>query len=211
MRNALFLILLAGCTRPNVNDSGVPYLDGAVKVTAQGTRPRSSISMTRGGALDPTHGAMEVMVNDANVQLHVKDGRAFVDHIKLILDSVDLPPSADLPKGLALRDTYLSLDEPVRATIEEESPDALTLRAQGSLMVHSSMVLSDGTLYPLGAIPTEAGDLTVRVTLDADKATATLDSTPPATCWTVGTPDNTLLQAQNCAVFVESFAKVDAL
>jgi hypothetical protein len=213
MRNALFLILLAGCTRPNVNDSGVPYLDGPVRVTAQGTRPRSSVSMTRAGALDPTHGAMEVMVNDADVQLHVKDGRATLDHIKLILDSVDLPPSPDLPHGLALRDTYLALEngEPVRATIEEQAPDALTLRAEGALMVHSSMVLADGTLYPLGAIPTEAGELTVRVTLDGDKATATLDSTPPATCWTVGAPDNTLLQAQNCAVFVESFAKVDAL
>jgi hypothetical protein len=51
----------------------------------------------------------------------------------------------------------------------------------------------------------------VRVTLDGEKATVTLDSAPPATCWTVGTPDNTLLQATNCAIFVESFATVEAL
>ena len=61
------------------------------------------------------------------------------------------------------------------------------------------------------AAPTESGELTVRVTIDGAKATVTLDSAPQSTCWSLGVPDKTLLHAQNCAVFVESFANVEAL
>ena len=210
MRNsALFMLLVAGCTRPNVG--GPTYLDGAVQVSAQGTRPRSMISLQRGGALDPAASSMEVMINDADVELHVKDGRATIDRLKLTLDNLLLPPSADLPHGLELRDNYISLDEPLRATIEAAQPDTLALSAHGTLNVHSKMVLSDGSLYQLGPTASEAGDLAIRVTLDGEKATATLDSTPPATCWSVGTPAHTLLQATHCAVYVSSFATVDAL
>jgi hypothetical protein len=204
------MLLVAGCTRPSAG-GGLPYLDGAVKVSAQGTRPRSLISLERGGTLDPASTAMEVMINDAALSLHVKDGRATLDSIKLTLDNVKLPPSEDLPNGLELRDISLELDEPVRAAVDQAEPDALTLTAHGALMVHSSMVLPDGTLYKLGKTPTEAGELTVRVTIDGAKATATLDTAPQSTCWSVGAPGNTLLQAQNCAVFVESFATVQAL
>jgi hypothetical protein len=218
MRNPLILLaansavfMLVGCTRPNVG--GATYLDGAVQVSAQGTRPRSMISLQRAGALDPASSAMEVMINDADVALHVKDGRAVIDRLKLTLDNVLLPVSADLPHGLELRDNYVSLDEPLRATVDEAVPDTLVLTAHGTLSVHSKMVLSDGSLYQLGPTESEPGDLSVRVTLDGEKATAVLDSTPPATCWSIpgGTPDNTLLQATNCAIFVESFATVEAL
>ncbi len=212
MRNVLFLflVLAVGCTRPNVG-AGPAYLDGAVKVQADGTRPRSMITLSRGGALDPATSSMEVMINDAHVGLHVKDGRATLDRLSLTLDSVDLPPSADLPQGLALRDNSLELDEPLRATIEQAEPDRLTLTAHGSLSVHAKMVLTDGSLYPLGPTPSEPGDLTLRVTLDGDKYTTTIDAAPPATCWSIGTPQSMLLQAQNCAIFVESFATVEAL
>jgi hypothetical protein len=204
------MLLAAGCTRPSAG-GGMPYLDGAIQVSAEGTRPRSMISLQRGGTLDPASTAMDVMINDAAVALHVKDGRATVDSLQLTLDNVKLPPSKDLPNGLELRDVSLQLDEPVRAKIEQAEPDALTLSVHGTLMVHSSMVLPDGTLYKLGKTPTEPGDLTVRVTVDGAKATATLDSTPQATCWSLGAPGNTLLIAENCAVFVESFATVEAL
>jgi hypothetical protein len=95
--------------------------------------------------------------------------------------------------------------------IDQAQPDTLTLHAHGSLTVHSKMVLADGSLYALGPVPSEEGDLSVRVTLDGDKATATLDSAPPATCWSLGTPQGMLLEAKNCAVFVESFASVQDL
>jgi hypothetical protein len=210
MRNAaLFMLLVAGCTRPAAG--GATYLDGAVKVSAQGTRPRSMISLERGGALDPQSSSMEVMINDADVALHVKDGRATIDRLKLTMDNILLPVSADLPRGLELRDNYLSLDEPLRATVEEAQPDTLVLSAHGTLNVHSKMVLSDGSLYQLGPTQSEPGDLSIRVVLDGEKATATLDTAPPATCWSVGTPDHTLLSASHCAVFVESFADVEAL
>jgi hypothetical protein len=210
MRNtALFILLAAGCTRPSTG--GLPYLDGAVQVTAQGTRPRSMLTLSRGGALDPTAASVEVMVNDASLVLHVRDGRATLDRIQLTLDDLQLPPSPDLPNGLELRDNSLELDGPLAAVIEEAQPDALTLRAHSRLSVRSKLVLPDGSLYPLGATASEDGDLNVRVTLDGQKAIATLDAAPPATCWSVGTPEATLLSAQNCAVFVESFAQVEAL
>jgi hypothetical protein len=209
MRNAALILLLVGCTRENGGKA--TYLDGAVQVSASGTRPRSMISLSRGGALDPASSAMEVMINDADLALHVQDGRAVIDRLKLTLDNVQLPPSADLPHGLELRDNYLSIDEPLRATVDEAQPDTLVLAAHGTLNVHSKMVLSDGSLYQLGPTASEPGDLSVRVVLDGEKATATLDSAPPATCWSVGTPEQTLLSAQNCAIFVESFATVEAL
>src|SRR6185436_17786562 len=119
MRNtAFFMLLAAGCTRPSPG-GGAPYLDGAVKVSAEGTRPRSMISLSRGGALDPASSAMEVMINNADVALHVRDGRAVLDRVILTLDTVTLPPSQDLPQGLELRDNSLELEQPLAATIEE--------------------------------------------------------------------------------------------
>jgi hypothetical protein len=209
MRNLMLLAIVAGCTRPGV--AGTTYLDGSVKVTAEGTRPRSLITLSRGGALDPASSAMEVMINNADVALEVRDNRARLDRINLTLDTVTLPPSQDLPHGLELRDNSLQLDQPLVAKIEEAQPDQLTLSAHGTLSVHSKMVLSDGSLYPLGPVESAPGDLTVRVTRDGDRYTVTLDAAPPATCWSLGTPDQTLLQANNCSVFVESFATVESL
>jgi hypothetical protein len=209
MRSLLLVAVVAGCTRPA--PEAVPYLDGPVQVTAEGTRPRSMITLQRGGVLDPASSAMEVMINDAHVALHVKDGRATLDRIHLTLDSMSLLPSPDLPSGLELRDNFLALDQPLGATIEEARPDQLTLTAHGTLSMHSKMVLPDGSLYTLGPIPSAPGDLTVRVTLDGERYTTTLDAAPPATCWSLGTPQQMLLQANNCAVFVESFATVESL
>ena len=206
---AWFMLLAAGCTR--ANPGGGVYLDQSVKISAEGTRPRSEITLERGGSLDPAARSMEVMINDARVALHVKDGRARLDELVLTLDNILLPPSSDLPHGLALRDNTLQLDEPLVAAVEQAEPDVLVLKAHGALTVHASMVLEDGTLYPLGGTPTEPGDLSVRVTLDAGRATAIFDAAPPATCWSVGAPDHTLLEARNCAVFVESFAEVRPL
>jgi hypothetical protein len=207
------ILLAAGCTRPAGNNgSGVPFLDGAVKVTASGTRPRSEVTLSRAGALDPASAAMAVMINDASLSLHTRgSAQAEIDAVKLTLDDIDLPPSADLPEGLKLRAVSLELAEPIRATVEQAEADTLVLSANSALTVHSSMVLSDGTLYRLGDTQTAAGDLTVRVTVDGEKATATLDATPPDTCWSVNAAGQELLQAQNCALFVESFATVYSL
>ena len=211
---AMTLVMAAGCTRPSpdVNAAGLPFLDGAVKVTASGTRPRSQVTLSRAGALDPAAASMAVMINDASLSLHSSGaGKADLDIVNLTLDDIDLPPSANLPDGLKLRAISLALPSPIRATIEQAEADSLVLSASSALTVHSSMVLSDGTLYPLGDTQTAIGDVTVRVTLDGDNATATLDAAPPDICWSVFAAGQQLLQAQNCALFVESFATVYSL
>lgn len=210
----LLLVAAAGCTRPNGDLGGAPvYLDGAVKVSASGTRPRSSVTMERGGALDPASTAMEIMVNDAALSLRVHDHRALLELVDLKLDDIDLPPSSDLPNGLALRQISLGLPTPppLEAKIEKAEPDQLVLTVTTPLVVHGSMLLADGSLYKLGDVPTEPGQLTVRVTSDGTRATAALDAAPPATCWSVGAPGKLLLSAVNCALFVESFADVQSL
>jgi hypothetical protein len=196
-----------GCTRANVG-GGTPWLDGAVKVTAAGTRPRSEVSLQRTGALDPASSTMDVMINDASIALRSTGEKAVLDSARLVLDDIDLPPSADLPNGLQLRAISLELPSPLAATIDQAVADTLVVHVTTPLTVHSSMLLADGTFYKLGDTETEPGDVQVRVTTDGEAATVSLDATPPSICWSVGTPDHMLLQAQNCAVFVESFAQV---
>ncbi len=213
---AMAMAAAAGCTRPApTSDGQLPWLDGAVRVTAQGTQPRSEVSLQRSGALDPGSSSMEVMVNDAAFSLHVRDHKASIDVVRLVLDDVDLPPSADLPDGLQLRKISLGLDQPTLATVEQAEADTLVLRANTSVTLRSSMVLSDGTLYQLGDQETEPTDVNLRVTTDGQAATVTLDAAPPQTCWSVAGIGNSagmmLLQAQNCAVFVESSAQVYSL
>jgi hypothetical protein len=192
-----------GCTRANAG--GVVTLDEDVMVTAHGTKPRSELTMTREGKLDQP-GPTTVMVNDAALTLHTLGGRAVIDELALVLDSVDLPPSRDLPHGLQLRDQRLTLDPHVPAQIVARAPDQLTLQLETPLVVHANLQLEDGTPYQLGNSLTEMGTLTVRVTLDGAHAVATIDAAPPSACWSVAD----LFTVTNCALFVESSANVGA-
>lgn len=210
---ALFfgLVSLTGCTRPN--DVGeVATLDQPVRVEAHGTRPRSAISMTREGKLDPDGAALTMMVRDASVKLRSTGGegsrRIILDEMTLFLDSLDLPPSKELPDGLKLRDGRLVLATPAQAKLVMAAPDSLTVTVDGTLEVHSKMVLADGSLYPLGAIPTEPGTLTVRVTTDGSSANVRVDGAPRGDdCWSLGP----LLVVRECALHIDSPATVEAL
>ena len=204
-------VLAVGCTRP-ADLEGVLTLDAPVRVEAHGTRPRSSISMTREGKLDPEGASLTMMVRDASVKLRSTGGegsrRITVEELTLWLDSLDLPPSPELPGGLKLRDGSITLADPARARLVSAAPDALTVIVDGALEVHSKMVLDDGSLYPLGAIPTEPGELTLRVTSDGSAANVRIDGAPSGQeCWSMGP----LLLVRDCALHVDSPATLEAL
>src|SRR5207249_4356695 len=96
-----------------------------------------------------------------------------------------------------------SITAPVRLRTDtlRRTAEALDVHLDGKVQYHSSMLLSDGTLSPLGATDMEAPHAEVHVALVADATTVTLESPPGGgECGSVGD----LLTLTDCSLFVES-------
>src|SRR5262249_32725828 len=125
---------------------------------------------------------------------------AIVQELVLKLADVDLGPSQSMPQGVKLRNQELRITSAMASRIEGRAADELDLAANGALAYHASMMLPDGSLYPLGATQTEQGELDVRVTRWELGVHVTLDAAPRGTCWSV--PG--ILEISNCSLYVES-------
>jgi hypothetical protein len=201
MRTIALLILAAGtvgCTRPAA--MGLAPLDQPAFINTAGAESQSQVTMYRQGALDPAGSLVVVPVRDATVQVSSTLSDAVVEELVLHLADVDLGPSQSMPQGVKLRNQDLRITAAMAARVEARAANELDVNARGALAYHASMLLPDGTLYPLGATQTEEGALDVRITRWELGVHVTLDAAPRGTCWSV--PG--ILEISNCSLFVES-------
>ncbi len=194
-------LLAAGCTAPNPGLGGVPPLDAPSLVVASGAQPDSMVGVHREGPLDPQGSDVTLAVND--VQLRVRttqNGHVAIEQLDLSIADEDVPASAQLPSGAKLRNQRLEATGPLKATVVLSEPDRLVLHASGALQYHTSLVLTDGTLYPLGESSAMGQDLDIQITRTATGVKVTLDTPPNQTCAEIGD----LLTLSRCSLFVES-------
>lgn len=203
MRSSTITILVLaagtlGCTRPAA--MGLAPLDQPAFISSAGAESQSQVTMYRQGALDPAGSLVVVPVRDATVQVASTLSDAVVQELVLRLADVDLAPSQAMPDGVKLRNQELRIAAAMTGKVEGRAANELDVKAHGALAYHASMVLPDGTLYPLGATQTEQGDLDVRITRWEFGVHVTLDAAPRGSCWSV--PG--ILEVSNCSLFVES-------
>ena len=192
----------AGCSDGHVaglNDS----LAQPVAI-ATGSVAASKVSFTiQGGFASATQVAMTV--TEPIVKLHTTEGRASLDAIKLPLGDVNVSAAALPPNGLALKNLVVSAPE-TRAQIMYDSDDALEVRATLPLALDWSVVLDDGTLYPLGTVHTEPLDVDIMVSRVDGATTATVQAACAGTCWSV----DGVAKLSDGAVYLEAAADVTA-
>ena len=201
MRTFTIVLLAAGavgCTRPTA--MGLAPLDQPAFITSTGAETQSQVTMYRMGALDPAGSLVIVPVRDATLQLSSSVSDAVVEELVLRLADVDLPPSASMPHGVKLRDQELRIASSMAGKIEGRAANELDVTATGALAYHASMLLDDGTKYPLGATQTDQGEMDLRVTRWEMGVHVTLDAAPRGACWSV--PG--ILEISDCSLFVES-------
>jgi hypothetical protein len=200
------LLLAAGCTAPNpgLAASSLAALDRASVVTTRGAHSMSQLAIESQGTLDPSGRPLTLEVRDARLKIErTDDGRVLVESIALALADVDLPSSAALPHGLALRGQELADVGVVRGDILADGPDLLVVRAPTALRYRTSTLLPDGAPYQLGDTVTRAAPFDVRIAREDDgRVTVTLDGTADSTqpCWSV--PG--VISATDCVLYVES-------
>ena len=205
MKRLFFLVCVAagaGCSDAHV--AGVSNSLAQPVSVATGTVAASDVSFTiQGGFSGATQVAMTV--NEPIVKLHTTDGRATLDAIKLPLGDVDISADALPPNGLKLRNLVVSAPE-TRATIMYDAADALEVRATLPLALDWSVVLDDGTLYPLGTVHTSPLDVDIMVSRADGATTATVQAACSGTCWSV----DGVATLSNGAVYLEAAADVTA-
>jgi hypothetical protein len=201
MRTITLILLAAGatgCTRPAA--MGLAPLDQPAFISSTGAESQSQVTMYRQGAIDPAGALVVVPVRDATVQVSSTLSDAVVEELILRLADVDLGPSQLMPTGIKLRNQELRITSSMAGHVEGRAADELDVSAKGALTYHASMLLSDGTLAPLGATQTNEGQLDVRITRWELGVHVTLDAAPRGACWSV--PG--VLDISNCSLYVES-------
>lgn len=134
-------------------------------------------------------GPVELSLPVAELGLRVRTGdRPALEQLELSLGDVKVPAAALPPTGLELRDLRLALPEPARAQVVHVQDSALELLAQAPLELSWSLMLEDGSLYPLGTVRTQPLDLALTVVRDGSGpgATATLTARCAGVCWELG-------------------------
>ncbi len=203
-RSVLWMVAAAlasgGCTAPNVS-AQLP-LAQASEIASAGVRSSSEVAFMRAGTLSPDGATMRVAVTGAQVTLRQSGAAVTASELTIALADVDLPATDLLPDGLKLRRQHLDLAGPAHATVLERDADTVAVRLHGPFKYSASMVLTDGTLYPIGARDAADDDVDVRAVRDAGgRITVTLDATPAAhDCWSA----SDLLTLSNCSLYVEA-------
>lgn len=201
MRTLSLILLTAGTVGcSGTAPMGLAPLDQPALITTKGAETQSQVTMYRQGVLDPAGSLVVLAVRDATVQLSSTMSDATVQELVLSLADVDLGPSQAMPGGLKLRNQELRFNTATAGEIAGRADDELDVHTKGALAYHASMLLADGTLYPLGATETEAGELDLRVTRWEFGVHVTLDAAPRGSCWSV--PG--IIDVSNCSLYVES-------
>jgi hypothetical protein len=206
---AALVAFASGCTVPNTAE--IATLDQPAVITTRGARPESQVDVHQQGLLDPVGRDLTLRVNDTQISLRTDEAvkTALVSALTISLGDLDIPASEAMPQGVKLREQRLSTPDPRRAKVVAKSADSLTLQVQGRLKYDTKMVLSDGTLYPLGSSYTEISDLdfTIRRNPATGEVTVTLDATPNDTCAAIGD----IMTLSKCALYVQADAQIASL
>lgn len=185
--------------------TGPVALDGPVTVTVAGRAPDSSMELDASGgqAVKPQPIALKI----EEIALSARSGaHPRIEGLTLPLADVDVPASVLPPTGLALRELTLRLPQAVAAKVIHQQPDALELEAETPLELDWSLVLDDGSLYPLGPARTEPLRLEVDVVRQGEQAVVTVTARCEGTCWSL----DGVARLQNGSLFVEAPAEVEA-
>ena len=193
----------AGCSDAHVAGTSASSLAQPVAV-ATGPVAASNVSFTiQGGFASATQIAMTV--SQPIVKLHTEDGRATLDAIRLPLGDVNVSAQALPPNGLALKNLVVSAPQ-TRAEIMHDEADALEVRAMLPLALDWSVVLDNGTIYPLGTVHTNPIAVDITVSRVGATTTATVQATCVGTCWSV----DGVATLSDGAVYLEAAADVTA-
>ena len=192
----------AGCGQghPTANDS----LKQPVSV-ASGSVADSRVTFTiAGGYAQATPVTMTAA--QSVLKLHTSTGeRAQLDALELPLGDIKISADAIPPKGLDLRNLVVKAPS-VRAQVLYAQDDALELRANVPLTLTASMVLDDGSLYPLGPTHTDPVNIDLQIVRAGGRTTATLQAACLGTCWSV----DGVATLSNAAAYLDVDAEVTA-
>jgi hypothetical protein len=198
--------LTGGCTSSNTMQ--LAPLDQPAMVTAKGAEASSEVTLYRQGSIDPNGSLVNVHVHDAGLRLRsLTDDKVEVQELTMALDDSDMSATTAMPDGVKLRNQTLTLVSEVDATATQEEPDALTAHGHSSLVYHASLLLADGTLYPLGPVTSNAADFDVRATRYESGVHVTIDAGPQGQCWTI--PG--IIDVSDCSLYVETDGEAASL
>lgn len=169
-----------------------------------GSVDASDVSFTiEGGFSSATNVALTV--HEPLVKLHTAGGRATLDAISLPLGDVTVSAEALPPNGLTLKNLVVSAPA-THATIMHDEADALEVRATLPLALDWSVVLDDGSLYPLGTVHTEPLNVDITVSRVAGATTATVQAACLGTCFSL----DGVAKLSDGKVYLEAGADVTA-
>jgi len=169
-----------------------------------GTVAASDVSFTiEGGFASATNVALTI--HQPLVKLHTTEGRAMLDAVSLPLGDVTISAEALPPKGLVLKNLVVSAPA-TRAEILHDQEDALEVRATLPLALDWSVVLDDGSLYPLGTVHTEPLNVDIQVSRATGATTATVQAACLGTCFAL----DGVAKLSNGTVYLEAGADVTA-
>lgn len=126
-----------------------------------------------------------------------------LDAVSLPLGDVTISAEALPPKGLVLKNLVVSAPA-TRAEILHDQENALEVRATLPLALDWSVVLDDGSLYPLGTVHTEPLNVDIQVSRSAEGTTATVQAACLGTCFAL----DGVAKLSNGTVYLEAGADV---
>jgi hypothetical protein len=202
-------LVLVGCIAAATGCSGAHTATNGSSLAlpiavSTGTVAQSDVTFTiEGGFASATQVALTM--HEPIVKLHTAAGRATLDAISLPLGDVNVSAEALPPKGLILKNLVVSAPA-THAEIMHDQADALEVRAMIPLALDWSVVLDDGSLYPLGTVHTEPLNVDITVSRVGGSTTATVQAACLGTCWAV----DGVAKLSNGTVYLEAGAEVTA-
>lgn len=190
-------LLVTGCSASPAMQ--LAPLDSPAVVLAKGAEQSSEVTIYRQGSIDPSGSSVTLHVQDGAVMLRSTADAVTVQELTLALDDVDLSATADMPKGVHLRNQTLSIVGACDAQATQKEPDALTAHGHSSMVYRASLLLDDGSLSPLGPVTTPGSDFDVRATRYEFGVHVTVDSGPQGQCWSI--PG--VIDVSDCSMYVE--------
>jgi hypothetical protein len=198
------MALLAGCGRAAPQVEPVSFASPIDVVVAQ-PATQSSVTMTARGGLAPAPTRLDLPVAELKLELQT-GAHPQLAMLEVPVGDIDVSAEALPPHGLQLRDLRLAVDAPVALDVIHAQDDALELRASTPLTLHWSVVLEDGTLWPLGPTRTVPVDVEVQVVRANGQSTLTATTHCPGTCWELDGVAN----LSDGSLYVEAAADVTA-
>jgi hypothetical protein len=179
----LFGAALIGCTAPAPASPPMP-LSAPLAISARGAMPSSRVSFVASGGFARQPSEQVIALQDLKLLVDSGD-HPRIQQLEMPLGNIDVPAEALPPSGLKLRDLKLSLVEPLHPMLVHAQDDALELEVTTPIQLDWSMVLADGTTYPLGPARTKPVRVAIDVVRDGDAVIATVNAHCSGACWSI--------------------------